>query len=49
MMSLGMDEGDIVATLPVAIDTFETSGTLFEKFGDVSGAFAIDSLIQLDV
>ena len=35
-MSAGMDEGDILKLRTIPIDSRETSGTLFEKFSDIS-------------
>ncbi|EKD29877.1 MAG: Methionyl-tRNA formyltransferase [uncultured bacterium (gcode 4)] len=43
-----MDEGDIIDILPIPIASDETSGSLFEKFAHVSGAFAIETLLSLD-
>ena len=43
-MSEWMDEGDILSITPIAIDSDETSGTLFEKFAGVSGKALIDTL-----
>jgi methionyl-tRNA formyltransferase len=34
-----MDEGDIIDILEIPVDSFETSNTLFDKFGLVSGDF----------
>lgn len=38
IMSPGMDEGDILSTFPIAISPDETSGTLFQKFSEISGS-----------
>lgn len=46
-MSEGMDEGDIVSTLDVPIETFETSGTLFEKMSELSCDFSVRTLLSL--
>ena len=35
-MSEGMDEGDILKIREISIASGETSGTLFEKFAEVS-------------
>jgi methionyl-tRNA formyltransferase len=35
-MSLGMDEGDILLIEPIHLEAAETSGSLFEKFADIS-------------
>lgn len=43
-MSEGMDEGDALAVLPIAIDRRDTSATLFAKFSEVSGKFLIETL-----
>lgn len=43
-----MDEGDIIDILPIPIAPDETSGTLFEKFGEISGTFAIETIKSLD-
>lgn len=39
-----MDEGDILSITPISIDSNETSGTLFEKFAEISGKTLIDTL-----
>ena len=36
-MSEGMDEGDMILSKHISIESDETSATLFEKFGEVSG------------
>lgn len=48
-MSLGMDEGDIVRTVTIDIDPFETSGTLFQKVGNASRDLTIDTLLDIHV
>lgn len=47
-MSSGMDEWDIIDILEIPIDKFETSGSLFDKFAQVSWKFLVDTLIKLD-
>jgi methionyl-tRNA formyltransferase len=48
MMSEGMDEGDIIDIKKIGISTDETSETLFEKFAQVSGNFALETIQALD-
>lgn len=43
-MSEGMDEGDALAVLPIAIDRHDTSASLFVKFSEVSGSFLVQTL-----
>lgn len=43
-----MDEGDIIDIKKIAIDESETTETLFEKFAQESGAFAIETIKKLD-
>lgn len=43
-MDEGMDTGDLLCTQLVPIDEFETAGTLFAKFGEVSGPFVVRNL-----
>lgn len=43
-MSEGMDEGDSLAVLPIAIDRHDTSASLFAKFSEVSGKFLVQTL-----
>lgn len=43
-MSEGMDEGDALAVLPIAIDRRDTSASLFVKFSEVSGEFLVQTL-----
>ena len=43
-----MDEGDTIDIVNIPIETSETAGTLFEKFGEISGRFAIDTIKRLD-
>lgn len=43
-MSRGMDEGDILAVAPIAIERSDTAGTLFLKFSEISGKFLIQTL-----
>ena len=47
-MSEGMDEGDILKIRTIGIEDGETSGTLFEKFAQVSGKALIDTLLELE-
>ncbi|EKD66316.1 MAG: hypothetical protein ACD_49C00051G0015 [uncultured bacterium (gcode 4)] len=47
-MDEAMDTGDIIDILEIPIDKFETSQTLFDKFGQVSGKFLVKTLIALD-
>lgn len=48
VMSEGMDEGDIVDVKMIEIDAHETTQTLFEKFAEVSGTFAAETILRLD-
>ena len=43
-----MDEGDILKIRPIIIDKHETAGTLFGKFGEISGRALIDTLLELE-
>lgn len=47
-MSLWMDEWDIIDTLPINIDKFDTSETLFAKFAEVSWDFLIKTILEYD-
>ena len=47
-MSTGMDEGDILKLRTIPIDSRETSGTLFEKFSDISWPTLIQTLRELE-
>lgn len=47
-MSAGMDEGDILAIEKITIDQSETSGTLFEKFAQISGRVLMETLVQYE-
>ena len=47
-MSEGMDEGDMLKIRPIVIDPGETSGTLFQKFSQVSGPALIQTLLELE-
>lgn len=47
-MSEGMDEGDILKIRTIGIEYNETSGTLFEKFAQISGKTLIDTLLELE-
>lgn len=47
-MDEAMDTGDIIDILEIPIDKFETSETLFDKFGQVSGKFLVKTLVALD-
>lgn len=48
-MSEGMDEWDILKIHSIAIDPTETTGSLFEKFSDISGTILIQSLRELEM
>lgn len=48
VMNEKMDEGDILDIKKIPIDTDETAGSLFEKFAQVSGKFAIETIQKLD-
>ncbi len=48
MMSEGMDEGDIIDIKKIQINTGETGETLFGKFAEISGEFAIETIEKLD-
>lgn len=43
-MSEGMDEGDALAVLSIAIGRRDTAATLFAKFSEVSGKFLVQTL-----
>lgn len=43
-MSAGMDEGDILHREKIPIDPHETTQTLFEKFGEISGKVLLSTL-----
>lgn len=43
-MSEGMDEGDVLAVLPIPIERADTATTLFSKFSSVSGPFLVKVL-----
>lgn len=43
-----MDEGDMLKIRNISIDTEETSGTLFEKFAQVSGPTLIQTIEELE-
>lgn len=47
-MSEGMDEGDILKIRTVTIERWETSGTLFDKFAQISWRTLIDTLLELE-
>ncbi len=47
-MSEWMDEGDVLKIRTIPIDTWETSGTLFEKFAQVSWPTLLDALLELE-
>jgi methionyl-tRNA formyltransferase len=47
-MSEGMDEGDMLKIRTIAIEDDETSGTLFEKFAQISWKALIDTLLELE-
>ena len=48
VMSEGMDEGDIIDIKKIEIDVNETTETLFRKFAEVSGNFAIETIEKLN-
>lgn len=48
IMNEKMDEGDIIDIQKIAISAHETAETLFQKFAEVSGDFAIQTLRRLD-
>lgn len=48
VMSEGMDEGGIIDIQKIGIDVHETTQTLFEKFAEVSGTFAAETILKLD-
>lgn len=47
-MSEWMDEGDMLKVRNISIDTEETSGTLFEKFSQISGPTLIQTIEELE-
>lgn len=47
-MSEGMDEWDILSIKEIAIAPEETSGSLFEKFAQVSGKALVSTIIELE-
>lgn len=47
-MSEGMDEGGILKIRHIKIGDDETSGTLFDKFAEVSGPTLIQALLELE-
>ncbi len=47
-MSEGMDEGDILKIIPMAISDEDTSGTLFERMALVGGESIVETLDQLE-
>ena len=49
VMNEKMDEGDMIDVAKIAIAPDETTETLFGKFTEVSGAFAIDTILRLDI
>lgn len=48
VMNEKMDEGDIIDMKKIAISENETTATLFKKFEEVSGVFAIETILKLD-
>lgn len=48
-MSEWMDEWDILKIHSIAIDPTETTGSLFEKFADISGTILIQTLRELEM
>jgi methionyl-tRNA formyltransferase len=47
-MNEKMDEGDIILTEQIAIDPYETSGSLFHTFEDRAGAVLIRAILGLE-
>ena len=43
-----MDDGDIIDMKKIAISEIETTASLFEKFAEISGDFAAETLLKLD-
>lgn len=48
VMNEKMDEGDIIDMKKITIEPTETTETLFEKFAEVSGKFAIETILKLE-
>ena len=48
IMNEKMDEGDIIDIQKIPIDRDETAETLFEKFAEISGDFATETLLKFD-
>lgn len=48
VMNEKMDEGDIIDIKNIKIEENETTETLFEKFTEISGSFAIETLLKLE-
>lgn len=48
VMNEKMDEGDIINVKKIEISADETTATLFGKFEEVSGVFAIETILKLD-
>ncbi|EKD30306.1 MAG: hypothetical protein ACD_78C00094G0003, partial [uncultured bacterium (gcode 4)] len=48
VMNEKMDEWDIIDVKKIEIETSETTETLFQKFEDVSGDFAMETIQKLD-
>lgn len=48
VMNEKMDEGDIIDMKKIIISEDETTSTLFEKFAEVSGDFAAETLLKFD-
>jgi len=46
-MNEGMDEGDILLQKEINIDKDDTSGTLFEKLGDLGADLLLETLIRI--
>lgn len=47
VMNEKMDEGDTIDTKLIQISVNETTETLFEKFAEISGNFAIQTIQKL--
>ena len=48
VMNEKMDEGDLVDIQTIEIDSLETTETLFKKFEEKSGNFALETIEKLD-
>lgn len=47
-MNEGMDEGDILLQKEIKIEKDDTTGTLFEKLGDIGADLLLETLIRVD-